>query len=134
MNSVSLTSVGNLRSVGAQKVGFSGKKLGFKAEDSRDCVDVKKTIQPPKIGRLRLLFSRLTNEQINAVNESRKLPNNAKFSKTVYGGYKIHNNFFGIRAGTKTLPEGYELKKGLLGFTVVVPKDTEGLLIRDAKK
>lgn len=134
MNPVSLTAVGNLRSVGAKKVGFSGRQLGFKADNSVDSVEVQKAAKPHKIGGLRVLFSRLTNEQINAVNESRKLPDNAKFVKDGTGGYAISNNFFGIRAGTKTLPDDYELKKNFLGFTIVVPKDTKGLFIKDAKK
>ena len=46
------------------------------------------------------------------------------------GGYSISNNFFGIRVGTQILPEGFEVRKNIFGQAVVLPKGSEGLLIR----
>lgn len=83
----------------------------------------------PKIGFFRIIFSRLTNEQIASINETKMLPKNAKFMGNG-GYYGIHNNFFNIFRGTRRLPEGYEVRKDFLGFTKIVLKDSEGLLLR----
>ena len=93
-------------------------KVDFKGE---------KAVEPPKISRMRLMFSRLTDEQIKAVNESKMLPENAKFQ---FGGKVICNNWFGFSAGTRKLLPGYELKKNIFGFTIVVPESTKGLFIK----
>ena len=47
-----------------------------------------------------------------------------------YGSYSISNNILGVRVGTQTLPEGFEVKKNFLGQAVVLPKGSEGLFIR----
>ena len=60
----------------------------------------------------------------------RQLPPNAKFVMNGYGSYSISNNFFGIRIGTQTLPEGFEVRKNVFGQAVVLPKGSEGLLIK----
>lgn len=96
-------------------------------EISHSQAETQKNVEPPKISRMRLMFSRLTDEQIKAVNESRMLPKNAKFQ---LGGKVICNNWFGICDGTQKLLPGYELKKNVFGFTVVVPEGTKGLFIR----
>lgn len=83
----------------------------------------------PKIGFFRIIFSRLTDEQIASINETKMLPKNAKFMGNC-GFYGIHNNFFNILSGTRRLPEGYEVRKNFLGFTKIVLKDSEGLLLR----
>lgn len=86
----------------------------------------------PKIGRIRLLFNYLSDEQVKAVNEAGRLPNNAKFIPKRSGtGYSIHNNFFGLRSGTSKLPEGYEVRRNWLGFAIVVPQETSGLFVRE---
>lgn len=97
-----------------------------KIEEKQDTVELtqtKDTAKPPSIGRMRLMFSRLTNEQIKAVNESKMLPSNAKFQ---FGGKVICNNWFGISGGTQKLLPGYELKNNIFGFTKVVPEGTKG--------
>ena len=83
-----------------------------------------------EIGMIRLATGFLTDEQVAKINETRKLPDNAKFIANGYGQYYIANNFFGVRAGTQTLPEGFEVKKNVLGRAVVIAKDTNGLLIK----
>ena len=75
----------------------------------------------------------LTCEQIKQVNESGMLPKNAKFYSNGMGGYTLGNNFFNISTGTRQLPAGYELQKNLLGFTVVVPKGSDGLFVNKAE-
>ncbi len=85
------------------------------------------------ISWLRIGFGLLTDEQINTINETGRLPKNAKIVKNGNGEYVLANNFFNITTGTRTVPEGFEVRKNVLGFSVVVPKDSEGLLIRDKK-
>lgn len=97
-------------------------------EEKPDVVEIstKKEYDGPKIGMFRVLLGRLTNEQINAVNESRRLPENVKINK-----YKnLKNNFFNITEGTRTLPEGYELRNNKFGFTRMVLIDSEGFLLK----
>ncbi len=85
---------------------------------------------PPEIGTFRLSTGFLTDRQVDAINQSRRLPSNAKFVMDGYGSYSISNNFFGIRIGTQTLPEGFEVRKNVFGQAVVLPKGSEGLMIR----
>ena len=83
------------------------------------------------INKLRLITSMLTDKQIEQINKTGLLPDNAKF---IFDGkvcrYYIANNFFGIRAGTQTLPEGFEVKKNLIGQAVAVPKNTKSIFIQ----
>ena len=83
-----------------------------------------------KIGYWRAAFSRLTNEQIEKANKTGKLSGKAKIKQNGRGGYTIVSNLMGISSGTQTIPEGFELRKNWLGFTKVLPKDTEGLFIK----
>lgn len=85
---------------------------------------------PPDIGTFRLTTGFLTDKQVDDINKTRQLPSNAKFVMNGAGGYSISNNFFGIRVGTQTLPEGFEVRKNVFGQAVVLPKGSEGLLIR----
>ena len=102
----------------------------------QDTVDIKKekTGEAPEIGALRLAFGFLTDEQVAQINNTGKLPPNAKFVPNGMGGYTITNNFFGIIPGTQELPVGFEVKKDVLGFTAVLPKGTNSVLIRDKKE
>ena len=99
-----------------------------------DMVDLKSKpvkTKAPKIGFFRLATGFITKKQIAQINESGKLPDNAKFVQNGWGGYTIQNDIFGITPGTKTLPAGFEVKRGgIFGQAIVVPKGTEGLLIR----
>jgi len=119
-----------------QKLNFSAnpEKAEEKVEiptTAPDSLIIKKAVEPPKIGNTRLIFSRLTSKQIEQVNESGKLPANAKFVKTEQGGYVIRPNWFNVITGTRTIPAGFEIKKNLLGFSKVLPKDSAGLFIRN---
>lgn len=87
---------------------------------------------PPEISTIRLMFSRLTDEQIAQINDSGKLHENAKFVMNGYGGYTICNNFFNLRVGTRELPQGFEVKKNVMGFATVLPKGAEGAFIKKA--
>jgi len=89
--------------------------------------------EPPKIGIIRLVFGRLSNEQIKQVNESGMLPKNAKFVMTGQGTFVIRPNFLNVVPGTRKLPEGFEVKKDVLGFTTVLPKGMKSILLKDAE-
>ena len=96
-----------------------------------DSVDLSCNKKIPDIGFFRIALNRLTPEQIAMVNESGKLPGNAKFVRNpMTGEYQINNNILGWTQGTRTLPAGYEVRRNVLGFTTVLPKDTEGLFIK----
>ena len=82
----------------------------------------------PHISWIRAVTGILSYEQINAINQTRHLPENVKIMQNGAGGYTIGYNYFGIRAGTRTVPAGFELKKDVFGFAHVVPMDTDGLL------
>ena len=91
----------------------------------------EKLEESPQIGFFRLAFKRLTQEQIDAINGGAQLPSNAKFHANIEGQkYTIGNKILGITQGTRTLPAGFEVRKSWLGFTAVVPKDTEGWFLR----
>ncbi len=119
-----------------------GQRIDFKGDDGiytelgfttppYDLYEFTTPQAPPKIGFFRLAFNRLTDEQIAAVNESGKLPGNAKFYPGITNGkYSIGNKILGITQGTTTLPAGTEVRKSWLGFTKVVNKDTEGWFLR----
>ncbi len=82
------------------------------------------------INRFCLLFHRLSDEQIKLINKTGELPENAKFVTGIFGRYKIVNNWFNICTGTCILPFGYEVRKNLFGFAVVVPVGSKGLFLR----
>lgn len=105
----------------------------FKGEEKLAKNVNAKAKDPTKIGYFRAVFSRLTDEQINNVNESGKLNGNVKFRSNGQGGYVIVPNIMNVSVGTKTLPAGFELKKNFLGFTCVVPKDSESILLKKSK-
>lgn len=103
-----------------------------KINSKSDSVEIKnKTkVKPPQISGLRLFFGLLSNDQIDKINESGKLPKNAKFVRDGYGGYSVSFNFMNFRTGTRKLPEGFEVRKSILGFACVLPKDSDGLFVK----
>jgi hypothetical protein len=104
---------------------FRGKPT--KEEDSVET----ETKKPYEISNTRALFSRLTDNQINQANETGKIQGKAKISQSGYGGFSIAPNFINLTVGTKTIPAGYELRKDWAGFTAVVPKDSESILLKE---
>lgn len=94
----------------------------FVCEGKKEC---------PKISWARAAFSRLTDEQIKTINETGKLPQGVKVVRDGMGGYTLSNNYGGLVTGTRTIPEGFEMKKDWAGFTVIVPKDTESIFVKD---
>lgn len=84
-----------------------------------------------KVNPFRIWFQRLTKEQIAEINSTGKLPDNMKVRPNPVGtGYHTYHNIFNLQNGTKTLPDGYELRQNKLGFTRLVPKDTEGFWLK----
>lgn len=96
-----------------------------KIEEKSDTIELTQTkdkTQPLKISRWRLFFDRLTQDQINEINTTKMLPENAKFE---FGGKLLANNWCNYTGGTRKLLPGYELKNSILGFTSVVPEGTK---------
>lgn len=120
-----LNAMQNVKAVTSRNVTGSyfkgGEKVAAKVKDST------------QIGYWRAAFSRLTDEQIKSVNETGKLNGRVKFRSNGQGGYLIVPNIMNVSVGTKTLPAGFELKKNFLGFTCVVPKDSESILLKKSK-
>lgn len=90
----------------------------------------KKEAEAPKISLPRILFCRLKQDQVNAVNESRKLPKNAKLKENGLGGMYLTFNICDFTQGTHTLPAGYELKNDILGFTHIVREGTQAWYLK----
>ncbi len=133
-------------------VGFNGSLFdNFNVQPGNSNASVQRTEQMPKpkeiesdtcafkqtkngktkVNVLRIWFNRLTKEQIAQINETGKLPDNMKIRPKTNGtGYNAIHNIFGLKNGTKTVPEGYEFRQNILGFTRIVPKDTEGFWLR----
>ena len=107
-------------------------EISFKQELKKDVVELDKPedLTPPEIGMLRLGTGFLTDEQVAQINKTKKLPSNAKFVPNAVGQYRIVNNFINLTVGTQTLPEGFEVKKNILGQAVVLPKGSDGLFIK----
>lgn len=129
-----INSVSNFSSM--PKINFKQATVSANSEvatDKNDKIDLAQKAQkpePPEISTSRLLWGRLTDEQIRMVNESGRLPENAKFVMSGFGSYAITTNFFNFRAGTRELPAGFEVKKDIFGFTTVLPKGMEGACIK----
>lgn len=125
--------------------------LGISEFDVEDTLDsMLNDIEPPKapekqtvpeiknagaenkleISNWQLLTGRFSVEQIKLINEKGELPLSAKFIPKLFGGYKIVKNWMNIRTGTCILPFGYEVKKNIFGFTVVLPVGSKGLFIK----
>ena len=90
----------------------------------------KKEMEAPKISLPRVLFCRLKQDQVNQVNESRKLPKNAKLKENGMGGMYLTFNICDFTKGTHTLPAGYELKNDILGFTHIVREGTQAWYLK----
>lgn len=124
----------NLTETSAPKVGAaqnsSESEVKLPAQPESDVFQTTKKGEK-KINPLRIWFSRLKPEQIDEINKTRRTPDNMKIRpNTGDTGYHIYHNIFNLQNGTKTLPEGYELRQNKLGFTRLVLKDSEGFWLK----
>lgn len=85
---------------------------------------------PPKLGFFRIAIGRLTKEQIEAINKTKSLPENAKFVESSTGKINIQNNIANVITGTQKLPVGYEVKNDILGFTHVVREGSKNIFMK----
>lgn len=107
---------------------FQGLEIGAADNYERPKQD-QVLCAPPKISFGRLQLNRLTKEQVEAVNISKTLPKNAKF--TEFGGkVKIKWNMADFTEGTHELPQGYEVKNDIFGFTHVVREGTKSWILK----
>ena len=134
----SIGAINNAGSIGCKLNNQTPEKLSEsmilgKSPLGRDVFEISNKTEdliPPEIGVIRLGTGFLTDEQIAQINKTRKLPDNAKFVPNGIGQYRIVNNFINLTVGTQTLPEGFEVKKNILGQAVVLPKGSDGLFIK----
>jgi hypothetical protein len=103
----------------------------------QDSFENSQTQEPQKINFFRIIFHRLTNEQIEKINNAGTLPEGAKFVEQVNeSGYKtgvprLTWNAFNIVPGTQKIPAGYELKNDILGFTHITREGTKSIFYRN---
>lgn len=120
------------KTVNGNKVSF--KSTPFEDFDKIDFSNIRKVdtviCMPPKIGLGRLLLGRLTQEQIDAINITGELPQNAKFKENAMGQIGITWNIADITEGTHKLPKGYEVKNDKFGFTHVVREGTKSIFMK----
>ena len=84
-----------------------------------------------KIGTLRVMMNRLKKDQIAEVNATGELPKNAKIvTDPETGKLKMKWNLCDFTEGTHKIPEGYELKNDILGFTHVVREGTQAWYLK----
>lgn len=121
----------SVKSTPAANVSFkSGVYDDFKFINDYFEAQNKVNSEPPKIGIFRVLFHRLTKEQIDAVNTGRELPKNAKVVEDPVTGPRMTWNLCDFTAGTHKLPAGYELKRDILGFTHLVREGTKAWYLK----
>ena len=117
--------------------GLSETNLPHRTEKyiPKGAIDSFETLSKPdktNISTTRAVFGYLTQEQIDEINKTRKLPKNIKITRLENGSFHISPNWFNITRGTHTIPEGYELRRNIVGFTEIVPMGEEGLTLRKA--
>ena len=109
----------------------TGLSSNTNTNNSDTCVFKKTKNGKEKVNVFRIWFCRLKPEQIEQINKTGKLPDNMKIRPNSAGtGYHIAHNIFGLTNGTRTVPEGYEFRRNILGFTRLIPKDTEGFWLK----
>ena len=101
----------NVRHVGDEFI--SSEKISKTKNDS----------EATEVSFIRATTGYLTQEQVDNINKTRKLPDNLKIISPYLGGYLLQYNSdidLGPRS-TQTVPEGYELKRNIAGYVNVVP-------------
>lgn len=90
----------------------------------------QKDMTPPDISWGRVVTGFLTDEQVERINATGKLPENVKFVQNGYGGYSIVYNYLNVTSGTHDVPKGFEVKRDFVGMAHVVPVGTDGLIYK----
>ena len=85
---------------------------------------------PPDISWGRVVTGFLTDEQVERINATGKLPENVKFVPNGYGGYSIVYNYLNVTSGTHDVPKGFEVKRDFMGMAHVVPVGTDGIIYK----
>ncbi len=111
-------------------ISFAGNEEGD-AFVSTEAPAVAEENGATKIGTLRVMMNRLKKDQIAEVNATGDLPKNAKIvTNPETGKLKIQWNLCDFTEGTHKIPEGYELKNDILGFTHVVREGTQAWYLK----
>lgn len=96
-------------------------------------LDDETRVECPKASWFQAITQRLSDEQVEIINKTGKLPDGVKVIRnTNTGDFMLCPDFNVFTPGTKTIPAGYELKQSIGGVTLVVPQDTESIFIKNA--
>lgn len=75
----------------------------------------------------------LSDEQVEIINKERVVPEGTIIVKKENGEYDLETNVTGLTTGTRELPEGYEIRKNIMGFIKIVPMDQKSIFLRNKK-
>ena len=127
VNSVTFGKVSSEIAVGQ---GNLQRNNNYLKKEKADNIELSSSAQP-RVSTIRAIFKCLSQTEIDELNKSGRLPKNVKITRNPESGkFCISRNWFNISRGTHIIPEGYELRKNLLGFTEVVPIGEEGITLR----
>lgn len=119
----------NLNNICFRQNSSSGANVSL--EKPTDSFEQQKPIEPSKMNDWQLIFNTISDEQIEQINKSKKLPEKYKFlyvnTQLPRQGapwqepyYTIIHPLPFIKKGTSTLPEGYKVQKNKYGKLEVV--------------
>lgn len=73
----------------------------------------------------------LSDKQVAQINKERVVPEGTIIVKNKDGNYDLETNVLGLTTGTRELPEGYEIRKDVVGFIEIVPIDQKGIFLKE---
>lgn len=120
--------------LGFIKIVEAGKKSIFLSHDAKEKAEIKhRDTIANDVSALEALTGLLSDEQIEKINKTRVMPEGSLITQNENGKYEITSDVTGLSTGTRLLPEGYELRKDVLGFATVVPMDQKSVFLRNKK-
>lgn len=118
--------------LGFTQIVEQGKKSIFlkNSKDEEKEISLRDTIEND-IKPINAMFHRLSDKQIENINKTRVLPEGTLIYQLDNGEYSLTSDITGLSEGIRLLPEGYEIRKNVLGFARVVPIDQRALLLEN---
>lgn len=109
-----------------------GTKSIFLKENKQEKEEIaKRSTEKNSINPIDALTGLLSDEQIEKINKSRVLPKGTLITQSEHGKYDLTFDITGLSTGTRLLPEGYEVRKDVLGFATIVPIDQKSIFLKD---
>ena len=110
----------------AEIVPIDQKSIFLKDKDTTSIPEMENNM---KVGFLEAQTCILTEEQVEMINKTGRMPEGMLIAKDMSGKFYVTGDLLNVTSGTRTLPKGYEVKRNMLGFAIVVPVGTKGILI-----